>query len=365
MKPVKVYLQYPWKFPDSPYYKYLVENPPREIDYVNSKNYGQVITNKRKFWFLTRLKVNIRKWTNKLNLPLANSWKTKTNKEFDLIHCAHCLSKNLDKPWVADMESVWSMWVSGMNTQIGRKRVRKLLLRENCKKIMPWTNHTKTEILKIFPEIKDKIETVYPVIPLGRNLPRKLDKKITITFVGRDFRLKGGKIALETMKKIKQANPHWKMIFISSLNEEIKNNNPEIDMYNLLPHNEIQDILSKTDIFLYTSLMDTFGFGILEAMSYGTPTIALKTDLTPAVGEIISPEITGKIIKTECTIDDQSLDKVKKTAKTLETEILNLVNDKKKLERMSRNCIEEIKNGKFSIKNRNERLRKIYEEALK
>ena len=24
MKPIKVYLQYPWKFPDSPYYKYLI-----------------------------------------------------------------------------------------------------------------------------------------------------------------------------------------------------------------------------------------------------------------------------------------------------------------------------------------------------
>jgi len=31
---------------------------------------------------------------------------------------------------------------------------------------------------------------------------------------------------------------------------------------------------------------------------------------------------------------------------------------------MAQRCIEEIKNGKFSIKERNKKLKKIYEEAL-
>jgi hypothetical protein len=32
---------------------------------------------------------------------------------------------------------------------------------------------------------------------------------------------------------------------------------------------------------------------------------------------------------------------------------------------MSKECIKEIKSGKFSIKERNKKLKKIYEEALK
>jgi glycosyltransferase involved in cell wall biosynthesis len=364
MEKIKVYIQYPWKFPDSPYYKYLVLSPPKNVNYLNAESQGKIITNKRKFWLLTRLKVNIRRWTNLLNLPIINSWKTKSAEKYSLIHCAHCLSKN-DSPWVADMESVWSMWVSGMNTKIGRNKVRKILLDKNCKKIMPWTEHTKKEILKIFPEVEDKLEVIYPAVPLERKLPLKLSENITITFIGRDFRLKGGKIALETMKKIKKNNPSWRMIFISSLNEEIKKNNSEIELYDLLPHKEIKKILSETNIFLYPSLMDTFGFSVLEAMSYGVPTIALKTNLTPSIEEIISPEITGKIVPTECTIDDQSLDKINKTAKVIEKEIYYLVKDKKKLEEMSLNCIQEVKEGKFSLKRRNDKLRKIYIEAIK
>ena len=43
---IKVYLQYPWKFPDSPYYKYLLQEVPKEIEYYNVKKQKGVITNK-------------------------------------------------------------------------------------------------------------------------------------------------------------------------------------------------------------------------------------------------------------------------------------------------------------------------------
>lgn len=362
---MKVYLQYPWRFPDSSYYKYLIENPPQEVNFINALKQHGAITNKKKFWLLTRLKVNIRKWTNLLNLPIVNSWLTKTDEEFDIIHCAHCLSKNKNKPWVADMESVWSMWVSGMNTKIGREKVKKILLQKNCKKIMPWTEHTKREILKIFPEIGDKIEMVYPAVPIERKNKKYFNKNLTITFVGRDFRLKGGKIALETMKKIKERNPSSKMIFVSSLPDGIKDKYPQIEMYNLLSTEKIAKIFSKTDLFLYTSLMDTFGFSILEAMSYGVPVIALETQLTPSIREIVSEGIAGKVFSTECTIDNQSPEKVEKTAKLLAEEIIKLISNKPLLIKMSNNCINEIKYGKFSIVERNKKLKRIYENALK
>jgi len=37
-KPIKIYLQYPWKFPDSPYYKYLIDNPLKELSILMQKN---------------------------------------------------------------------------------------------------------------------------------------------------------------------------------------------------------------------------------------------------------------------------------------------------------------------------------------
>ena len=33
---MKVHLQYPWRFSDSPYYKYLITDPPQGIEYLNA-----------------------------------------------------------------------------------------------------------------------------------------------------------------------------------------------------------------------------------------------------------------------------------------------------------------------------------------
>jgi glycosyltransferase involved in cell wall biosynthesis len=43
---------------------------------------------------------------------------------------------------------------------------------------------------------------------------------------------------------------------------------------------------------------------------------------------------------------------------------LEILKNDKILKQMSKNCMEQVKSGKFSIKERNKKLRKIYEEAL-
>ena len=118
MKNIKVYLQYPWKFPDSPYYKYLIDSPPEGIEFQNSKKQKGVITNKRFFWFSNFIKRNIRRFATKLKLSIPNAHLTKTKEEYDLIHCAHCLSKNKNKPWVADIEGIFSLMISWNNSKI-------------------------------------------------------------------------------------------------------------------------------------------------------------------------------------------------------------------------------------------------------
>ena len=57
-KKIKVYLQYPWKFPDSPYYKYLIQDCPKEIEYCNIEKQKGVITRKKFFLFSNFLQVS-------------------------------------------------------------------------------------------------------------------------------------------------------------------------------------------------------------------------------------------------------------------------------------------------------------------
>ena len=172
-KKIKVYLQYPWKFPDSPYYKYLIDSPPKEIEFLNTKKQKGVITNKRFFWLSNFLKKNVMKAVNKLKLVMPNAHLSPKGN-YDLIHCAHCLSKNKDKPWVADIEMLSSLTVSTWDLERPQKKVKNILLDKSCKKILPWTEDKKEEIFKIYPEIKDKLEVVYPAVPEIKNLKKNI-----------------------------------------------------------------------------------------------------------------------------------------------------------------------------------------------
>ncbi len=67
-----------------------------------------------------------------------------------------------------------------------------------------------------------------------------------------------------------------------------------IHFLGLLPYDEVNKYYDKADIFIFTSLRDTSGNVVLEAMSHGLPVIALKHH---GVGEIVTAE-TGTLIET-------------------------------------------------------------------
>ena len=101
---IKVHLQYPWKSPDSSYYKNILDYPPENITYVNyqkSSKQMSIIGSSKKFESMRKLKNILRKILGFLSLP--NLIYTR-GRNYDLIHCAHCLSLN-KKPWVVDTET--------------------------------------------------------------------------------------------------------------------------------------------------------------------------------------------------------------------------------------------------------------------
>ena len=366
MKEIKVYLQYPWKFPDSPYYKYLTENPPKSLLFLNAEKQKGVITNIKRFRFLNSLKNFIRFTTNLLRVPIPNAYKTKTNKKYDLIHCAHCLSLN-KTPWVMDIEDYWQFWISGKRSKLAQRMVKKILLSENCKKILPWSEFSKQRILNVFPELKEKIEVVYPAVPF-KGKEEKKEKPLRILYASRYFWIKGGLMALETLKMIKEKFPMTEIIFISDVPEEIKIKYKGIIFKEVLPQEKLFSYLKNSDLFFYPSLIDTFGFLILEAMSFGVPTLAVYHAWgTHSVKEIIEDGKNGFLV--EFKKDWLEYYKIgndeKELIKRLFEKLSLMVQDKKLRRKMSEECIKIIKNGKFSIQRRNKKLRKIYEESMK
>lgn len=363
-KKIKIYLQYPWKFPDSPYYKYLIDSPPEGIEYLNAEKQKGVITSKRFFWFSNFLKRNIRRWTNKFNLAIPNAHLSPEG-DYDLIHCAHCLSKNKDKPWVADIESWWSMYISGYKSEKARKKVKKILFSKSCKKIMAWTESTKRDILQKHPEIKKKIEVVYPAVPEIKNLKKQKNKKLKIIFIARYFDIKGGLIALEVLERLRKEFG-IEGIVVSNVSEKLKEKYPKIKIYNLIPQEELFKLMKSSDLFLYPGSVDTFGFSLLEAMAFGLPTITINTKDTKSRKEIIEDNRTGFIFDVK---EKLSFDKIRESEEIIIKKLIKntskLIKNKLLREKMSKECIKVIKEGKFSIKERNKKLKRIYYEAIK
>jgi len=367
-KKIKIWLQYPRKFPDSPYYKYLVESPPQEVKYLNAEIQKGVVIDKRKGFMSNSLKQQIRDIIGFFRLPIPNLHFTRTKKNYDLIHCAHCISGN-KFPWVADFESSWQIFASGRTTFLGQKIIEKLLKNKYCKKIIAWTESTKKEFLKIFPNLEGKIGVIYPAVPMQKNR-RKKGKNILLLFVGRYFYAKGGHHVLKIMDDLTQKYSNVKGIMVSEIPEDIKkkySRNKKIEFASLMPQKDLFDkIYSKADIFLYPGYSDTFGFSILEAMSFGIPVITADGF---ARKELIENGKTGFVAEAEEKRDwERDYLKIKeegKIIKSMTASTEKLIINKRLRKKMSKNCIEIIKNGKFSIKERNKKLRKVYEEALK
>lgn len=363
MKSVKVFLQYPWKFPDSPYYKYLISNPPKGISYLNTENQRGVITSGKKFSLVRKIKNTLRKILGVYKIP---NYTLTPEGDYDLIHCAHCLSLN-KVPWVVDVEHYWNFSSSGevAYSKNGKEKIRRMLKSRYCKKILPWTEAAKKSIIDALHdrEIEKKIKVIYPAIPY-QTPKRKAKKNITLLFVGRYFYQKGGLHILKVFDELTKKYKNIECIIISEVPKEYLRRygkNTRIKFYPLMPQKKLfGEIYQNTDIFVYPGYSDTFGFAMLEAMSFGIPVITVDGF---AKREIVENNKTGFVIDFKGFNDRIAQHDSPLITREIVEKCSLLIENPKKLERMKKECRNIFKAGKFSVVRRNRDLKEIYREA--
>ena len=143
----------------------------------------------------------------------------------------------------------------------------------------------------------------------------------------------------------------------------------------VIPLESLYELFRSSDIFLFPG-HQTPAMVILEAMSFGLPVIT--TDLW-ANREMIRDGVNGLLIRKSNKVpyfDRYFIPKggtadVIKAIKTVDIEVVEdlvnktsyLIEDEKLRHRMGKAGRREIENGKFSIKERNEKLKRIFDEA--
>ncbi len=382
-KKIKVFLRLSKK--SHPLYEELWKHPPKNIEYIFRKDTEHY--SKESDSIKRKIRNFIWRAFNKKMPPFAPI----KYPNCDLIHSTNNLMILGNKNWIVDTESGHGLL--GFKYVLSKRKyflniAKKILNQKSCKKILCWSEISKKGFLGVFgKEFENKIEVIYPThhkveINLNKKFKNK-NKKVKLLFVSRRFKEKGGYELIEAFNNIKEKY-NCELRIISMFPKEIINeykNDKKIKLIQAkLSREELAEHFKECDIFVYPNRIDTYGFVIIEAMAYGLPILTMNLYAIP---EMIKPGKNGLLIepliiwhdkkgkhlwKDDWTYYDAYEKAFQKNKEAYSRKIAEkmeiLIKNKKLREKMGKNNLKEISEGKFSIKKRNKELERIYSECL-
>lgn len=359
-------------WPDRSHYicKEFTDESSEKIEYLFDRNNFPPISKGA----LTSLKHYFQNRPKNINIEVPTA-----RERFDLIHTYGSLSP-LDT-WVTSFEdaTAFTYLKRPNNEQIN---IVSSYLR-NCDAILPLSEASKKSFLNLYnpeDEIEEKIEVVYPAF----NPPEQYNTETESTyilFIARDFERKGGYEAYNAFKELNKIHDDLKFICVSDTPQEVVKNSPaNCTFYENVSRDKLLELYRKSDLFVYPTFHDTFGFVMVEAMGFGCPVITLEDFATP---EIVDNGQDGFIIegyenkwfdKNKIRIDkynnweklrekQSESEKVRIVEQTVR-KVSQLIEDDKKREEFSKKAREKVEKGKFSIERKNRQMKRIYSEVL-
>ncbi|MFX1446394.1 MAG: glycosyltransferase family 4 protein, partial [Promethearchaeota archaeon] len=280
-----------------------------------------------------------------------------------------------------------------LNSRLSIKIIRRLLLSKRCKYVFFWSKAAKKILINFFniPNNKvSKFKTIYPTIE-PKKVFAKENKKTRLLFISSvahfdkefNFYMKGGKLILQAFNELNSRLNNIKLTFIGYVPPKFKKtfkNNQNIEFFLKLPYDQILKLYETSDIFLFPTYADSFGFTFLEAMSYGLPIICLNNN--SAAPELVINNKTGFVLETSqeflyfpfskycpdwITKKKYYLNLRKKDdlvgLKNLIEKLEILIQNKELREKFGKSGRERIVNGKLSLEYRNKKLFKLFNDS--
>jgi len=311
---------------------------------------------------------------------------TKTNTNADLIHSTRgILQIKPQKPWIIDLESggiFTSFNYKSLKNPITKRIIIKALSSKKCKKILPQSEAAKNDLFKAIDcsKFKDKVEVLYLAMrPCEKKKIDRKDNKIVLSFIGRGFYGKGSHDLLKAYEILTKKYKNLELKFKGDeFPKEYKNLKklPGLKLIKgFFPRDKLFDeMYLSADIFVLPTHQDNYGVVFLEAMSAGLPVVGTENMTVP---ELINDRKNGFLIKSPYSWENYiPYGKEKELLRywqRIHPEIIEqlveklsiLIENKKLREKMGKESRRMIEEGRLSIKERNKKLRRIYEEALK
>jgi glycosyltransferase involved in cell wall biosynthesis len=230
---------------------------------------------------------------------------------------------------------------------------------------------------------KEKIEVVHFGMEPKNFLKKKDDNKVRILFVGSTnqfnyliFEWKGGFEVVEAFLELNKKYDNLELVIASWVPPEIRKKcfeNPNIKIRFPLSEQELTFVYASTDIFLYPTYMN-LSQAILEAMSFELPVVTSNIyDIPEAIENMKSgvlldcPNLPLYLWNGTPNHNDENLPQIRHVrpwrVKQIVEKLALLIEDDSLRRKIGRNARQLIESGEFSIKNRNEKLKRIFDEA--
>jgi glycosyltransferase involved in cell wall biosynthesis len=363
---------------EHPIYKEIIAFPPPNVKYtgISKKKGEKYYQTKRTKEALSR-SLHILKLPRMIYLPRVNE---------DLIHSSRGILILNKMPWVIDVEHPYSftgLSISLLKNKFTKNIIEKSLASNYCKKIMPHCEASKKAMFNTFDcsKFKNKIEVVYPATHILK-IKKNKHKNIRILSVLSLFYEKGGLQTIEAFSRLEKKYKNIELWIKSDVPEEVRkrysSKNIKYFPYKveiLSREKLLQKYYANCDIFLYPSFVDTFGYSLIDAMVGGLPIVASNIFAIP---ELVENNKNGFIIKAPVSWHDKkflhkkdytNIKNYNKIYNRYANEIVKklsiLIENKKLREKMGQYSFKLVSEGKFSINERNKKLRRIYEGSIK
>jgi len=295
-----------------------------------------------------------------------------------------------EEPWVLDFERIYSLtnW-NIRDFKRYKKFIERALNSNYCKKILYWNELVRKDVVNMLDSkgFSNKLELVHRAVPPKDFIKcYNQDKKIKLLFVGTRndvgaFEPKGGKEVLESFIRLRKKYSNVQLVIRSDIPRNLKQRvagfpgikiMEEIVSWSTLVHE-----FKSTDIFLFpTHITPCTVF--LDAMSYELPIVTINED---ANSEIVEDGKTGFVVRKSKYIPDydftiegaaRNQERWKKATQMPDPDVVRelvektsiLIEDEELRKRMGKAGRKEIEEGRFSIRRRNKKLRKIFDEAI-
>ncbi|SFI88489.1 Glycosyltransferase Family 4 [Paenibacillus sp. UNC496MF] len=161
--------------------------------------------------------------------------------------------------------------------------------------IITISEHTKKDIIEQFNVREEKIKVIYNgyehIVNENDVVEESTSGKPYLLMVGATYAHKNIHTVLQAYAKIKDKT-ELNAIIVGKSSEyfdEIKKLSSDLGIENrvqflgYVSNKELSDLYRNARIFIYPSLYEGFGLPILEAMHYGTPTIAANASVIPEI----------------------------------------------------------------------------------